>query len=709
MSQRVSMRSSYNLLLMLLLLLSSSSQALTLSQKELRLEQGDHATVEVRQTKGRLSLSNANSRVAAAKLQDGKLRIDALTPGATEIKVRDRRSDAQLTIVVQSAPPLAVTPQSLQIVTGRSATLVASNVRGTLTYAVADPSHISVIQQGNQLTVSGREQGSTSITLRDARSALTIPVTISSGSVPPMTGKFSLTAWNDLGMHCMDADYSVFSILPPFNNLHAQLVNAQTGDLVTTGVTLTYEAVADPSGSINSTSMGKSNFWLYADQLFGSVLKPDIGLTGKSTPGMLPRAMDFRAATGEFVAEGIPITPYDDNGNKSFYPMVKVVAKDTSGRTLATASVVLPVSDEMSCVSCHGSRTQGNSAELAAQPADGWVFDNDPERDYRKNILKLHDEKSSGSAVFMAALAARGYSGAGLLASVESGKPILCAGCHGSNALPGTGLAGIAPLTQSMHGLHATVADPRNSLALDDSDNRSACYQCHPGSETRCLRGAMGNATQSDGSMTMQCQSCHGSMSTVGAVDRVGWLEQPNCQSCHHDGIRETSALDGDGKVKDFHATADQRFASNPDTPATGFSLFRMSEGHGGLQCEACHGATHAEYPSSHDNDNILSISLQGFAGTLSECSVCHTNVPLTVSGGPHGMHSIGQTWVTKHHDYTEGKERNCAYCHGSDYRGSPLSTVKKDRSFNIGDGRTHTYRQGEEVGCYDCHQGPFH
>ncbi len=142
---------------------------------------------------------------------------------------------------------------------------------------------------------------------------------------------------------------------------------------------------------------------------------------------------------------------------------------------------------------------------------------------------------------------------------------------------------------------------------------------------------------------------------------------------------------------------------------ATGFSLFRMSKGHGGLQCEACHGATHAEYPSSHDNDNILSISLQGFAGTLSECSVCHTNVPLTVSGGPHGMHSIGQTWVTKHHDYTEGKERNCAYCHGSDYRGSPLSTVKKDRSFNIGDGRTHTYRQGEEVGCYDCHQGPFH
>jgi len=27
----------------------------------------------------------------------------------------------------------------------------------------------------------------------------------------------TLVGWNDLGMHCMDADYSVFSILPPFN------------------------------------------------------------------------------------------------------------------------------------------------------------------------------------------------------------------------------------------------------------------------------------------------------------------------------------------------------------------------------------------------------------------------------------------------------------------------------------------------------------
>jgi len=52
---------------------------------------------------------------------------------------------------------------------------------------------------------------------------------------------WTVVAWNDLGMHCMDADYSVFAILPPFNNIHAQVIDA-SGKLVTApaGVTVTY-------------------------------------------------------------------------------------------------------------------------------------------------------------------------------------------------------------------------------------------------------------------------------------------------------------------------------------------------------------------------------------------------------------------------------------------------------------------------------------
>src|SRR5512133_543095 len=74
----------------------------------------------------------------------------------------------------------------------------------------------------------------------------------------------ALLGWNNLGMHCMDSDYSVFSVLPPYNTIECQLV--VSGRLLTngTGYTVTYEAVADPAGSFNSTAMGKGNFYQYA-------------------------------------------------------------------------------------------------------------------------------------------------------------------------------------------------------------------------------------------------------------------------------------------------------------------------------------------------------------------------------------------------------------------------------------------------------------
>ena len=188
-------------------------------------------------------------------------------------------------------------------------------------------------------------------------------------------------------------------------------------------------------------------------------------------------------------------------------------------------------------------------------------------------------------------------------------------------------------------------------LALDSSTNRDTCYLCHPGSVTRCLRGAMGNATNVDGTATMGCQSCHGGMSVVGDPARVGWLEEPNCQACHFNGKRTTSAVDAAGALVQV---SDTRFATKPNVPAAGFSLYRLSKGHGGLQCEACHGATHAEYPSSHSNDNVQSIAVQGYAGTIRECTACHVTVPITARGGPHGMHTIGAAWVDKHEGFVE-------------------------------------------------------
>ncbi len=530
--------------------------------------------------------------------------------------------------------------------------------------------------------------------------------------IAPVAGAatgYTVVGWNNLGMHCMDADYGVFSILPPYNTIHAQIIDP-SGHLVTdaAGLTVTYEAVADPAGSINTTSVGKTNFWQYVAPLYGAVgLAEDVGLTGLRMPGTanVPQPMFFDPVFHWFIAEGIPITPYDDAHQKNAYPMMRIVVRNGSGALLATTDIVLPVSDEMDCRACHAS-TSGP----AARPSGGWVGDPDPQRDYRLNILRLHDEYQGGSAAFQAALAAKGYNAAGLEATaVTDHTPILCAACHASNALPGTGLAGIAPLTASVHAFHAHVIDPVTLLSMDATSNRSACYRCHPGSTTRCLRGAMGRAVAPDGSMMMQCQSCHGPMSMVGGA-RTGWLEEPDCQNCHtgtathnNGNIRYTSAFVSPGQ---FRQAIDTTFATNPDVPAAGFSLFRFSRGHGGLACEACHGSTHAEYPSTHANDNVQSGLVQGHGGVIVECAACHGSSPSTVTGGPHGMHPVGQSWVNAHPDVAEGQgSAACAACHGTDFRGTPLSYTLGARTLNAFG--TKNFWQGFQIGCYNCHKGP--
>lgn len=50
-------------------------------------------------------------------------------------------------------------------------------------------------------------------------------------------------------------------------------------------VRLTYGARVDPTGSINTTSIDKANFWTVAPQLFGVSLTPDEGLLGAKMPG----------------------------------------------------------------------------------------------------------------------------------------------------------------------------------------------------------------------------------------------------------------------------------------------------------------------------------------------------------------------------------------------------------------------------------------
>jgi hypothetical protein len=198
-------------------------------------------------------------------------------------------------------------------------------------------------------------------------------------------------------------------------------------------------------------------------------------------------------------------------------------------------------------------------------------------------------------------------------------------------------------------------------------------------------------------------------MSEVGAPLRLGWLDEPACQNCH-----TGSAVANAGAIRFndvFSSPGVRRLMVNPIFATTngefvaGFGLYRFSRGHGGLYCESCHGSTHAEFPSSHASDNLASIDIQGHAGVVAECGACHPIVPSTTSGGPHGMHPVGQTWVSRHGDIAERGTSGCQACHGSDLHGSVLSRTTDARSLT-GFG-PHSFWRGYRVGCYACHNGP--
>lgn len=358
-------------------------------------------------------------------------------------------------------------------------------------------------------------------------------------------GEYIVIGWNDLGMHCYDLNYSQMAVLPPYNNLWAQVI--RRGDppqIVTSGLEVRYSFAG------NTESATKTDFWQYAKKLFGVDLPLNIGLTGKGMADVMDPVTN--AASDHFVAEGIPITEFLDNGSVNYYQLAQIVVKDqNTGNVLTTTQAVVPVSSEMRCDTCHTS-SDGN---------------------FRKAILQKHDNEE----------------GTNFIEQVAQGNPVLCASCHADPVLGAPGVPGVPSFSAAMHGKHAGKKQPGGAAI--------SCYSCHPGPTTLCLRDVM--SQQYD----MTCEDCHGGMQQVASKTRTPWFDEPRCETCH------------------------AGYAENPGT------LYRQSVGHGGLYCEACHNSTHAILPSREPADNLQSIMLQGYAGSIGKCTVCHLSEP---SGSVH-------------------------------------------------------------------------
>ncbi len=543
---------------------------------------------------------------------------------------------------------------------------------------------------------------------------------------PPSSGVDTdnvLLAFNDLGMHCIDREFSIFSILPPFNVVNAQVVTQDgSGKPVVMDedeVELRYTHTADPSGSTNSFSTGKTDFWQHAESLFGVDLEPGEGLTGLYMPAdnldnQGEQPLGFNADYGWFSAAGIPITPIDDTFKTNTYPLMRVSAYDKpSGDLIGFLDVVVPVAAETDCQNCH------TSGQIAADnPAITWSDDADPEVQSKKNVLILHD-------------AAEGT-------QLANSTPVLCSQCHYSPPLDLSGAGPTGPqqnlptFSRAMHAYHGGLVDTLdNPVFPPGAPVEDTCYQCHPGSITQCQRGAMKTGG-------MDCNSCHGDLLAVGGVfalqpggsidgnnddrGRRPWLDLPRCQSCHTgDAVNHLAGADlvadssGIRLVQTYRtgdASASPLLAVNNRFAEQDNSLFRNSKGHGGLACEACHGSTHAIWPNAdaNANDNIAAVQLQGYAGTLIECTVCHVSgsLPLTTSG-PHGLHNVNENrWIDEDHGkFFEKNENSCKACHGIDLRGTALAKMPVARTFRIEDDETVNFAKNELVRCNRCHGMP--
>ncbi|HAA04947.1 MAG TPA: cytochrome C, partial [Syntrophobacteraceae bacterium] len=209
---------------------------------------------------------------------------------------------------------------------------------------------------------------------------------------------------------------------------------------------------------------------------------------------------------------------------------------------------------------------------------------------------------------------------------------------------------------------------------------------------------------------------------------RIPWANEPKCQSCHtgdavsnlgltdpnviksSDGIRLLQAYRTNDTANAVPILAtNKRFAE--ETANGNTVLYRLSKGHSGVSCEACHGSTHAEWPVKPEsgtaiaNDNVAAMQLQGHTGKIIECAACHTSGSLPVTlNGPHGMHPVGDSRFISGHDNLFGANRaQCQACHGQTGQGTVLSKVAVNRTVG-----SRTFTKDEMIACTRCHDNPM-
>lgn len=640
-------------------------------------------------------------------------------------------------------------------------------------------------------------------------------------TVPASANEFTVISWNDLGIHCMDDDFSISSTLPPFQTLWAQVIHKTdkgpvvvTGEMVQNpnspyyGMTIEYSFPKNRSQRFLSgpkAGQPKSNYWDYAAKYFGAhpaglyidpikaardkeqgrrtadkilgkkalhvandladdavtklpdgTIKVDergtpgngvtgIGLAGKMSPYAFHKNLHIDVKNGvtmgkpldAFLAEGFPLTKWNDDGSSDEYQVAEIVVKDKGGNLLTQTTTVAGISDEMHCANCHENNGKANekiTSEGEKIPAPNATFvqvasgkagmvDVPKEQQYRLNILKLHDLKYfknekgldvilhgvkgydhtvydyllwAGAVDTGNAFGAKGKhmseSGVGLYKLAKVGVPVLCAICHRSNAYPvSTGdaleneLAYLVNnddnpnndyLTRKMVG--APIGQYTHDMHKKHDEVTQNCYLCHPGRYTDCLRGTMEGSQKS-------------SLFVKKVVLKENEYPEPEsnrawCSDCHGDNKRHPGhpmAAVGDPELRHvedglYAGTGSQPWLSEP-------------------KCGGCH-KDHTENPDALTKGVGLFRFSRGHGGVY--CEACH--------GSTHAILPTGTENDNLQSKLLQGEIGTiyqCSVCHREE-----LKPTNADRHIHHGEGKVMPFGTYSDVHvekgitCDNCH-----
>jgi cytochrome c553 len=160
-------------------LLASGAQALKLSPTTLTLAPGQTGVISLNRVSGTASLTgNTAPGIATASLASSKLTVTAVAAGTTTLSVRDRRGTVSAKVTVKA--PMSVSPTSVSLSVGQSATLTVRDAQGSIQVGSSNSGVASTSLSGSVITVVARAAGTATITIRDSASQLSVAVTVAS-------------------------------------------------------------------------------------------------------------------------------------------------------------------------------------------------------------------------------------------------------------------------------------------------------------------------------------------------------------------------------------------------------------------------------------------------------------------------------------------------------------------------------------------------